>query len=242
MKYTIDTVREEVNTSGWKLISNEYKNLKTQMCFECPNGHENYYTMDYWRKHRDCPICKNNKYFVQNQNDKAPKKNGFRILAFDQATITSGWSVYDGDELIKYGSWTSEGLNSTEKINKTFHWFLNMVQIWKPDLIVLEDIQLQEKNNRTWEENVGTFKKLAHLQGVLNNYCYENNLSFKVVAPATWRAASKIKGKSRVEKKKSAQIIVKQLYNVSCTQDEADAILIGYWAIEDQKVYKIEMF
>jgi hypothetical protein len=37
-------------------------------------------------------------------NDSAPKSKGFRILAFDQASGISGWSVYDDDELIKYGA------------------------------------------------------------------------------------------------------------------------------------------
>jgi len=73
-------------------------------------------------------------------NDNAPKRKGFRILAFDQASITSGWSAFDGEELIKFGSWTSEGNNSTDRISKTKHWFANMLQTWKPDLVVLEDI------------------------------------------------------------------------------------------------------
>jgi hypothetical protein len=41
------------------------------------------------------------------------------------------------------------------------------------------------------------------------------NYDYKVVPPATWRAASQIKGKSRIEKKKNAQIKVKSFYDVS---------------------------
>lgn len=49
-------------------------------------------------------------------NDKAPKAKGFRILAFDQASIISGWAVFDDTELVKFGHWESKGSHSTERI------------------------------------------------------------------------------------------------------------------------------
>lgn len=67
-----------------------------------------------------------------------------------------------------------------------------MIQKWKPDEVVLEDIQLQKFGE---QEAVVTYKKLAHLQGVLKNYCYESGIPYKVVSPSTWRTFSDIKGK-----------------------------------------------
>lgn len=101
-KLKYDDVKLEVEAAGWKLLSDSYTNLKTQMDFQCPCGHENFMTFDYWRRHKECPICKSNRYY--RMNDSAPKSKGFRILAFDQASGISGWSVYDDDELIKYGA------------------------------------------------------------------------------------------------------------------------------------------
>lgn len=207
------------------------------MNFKCPNDHENYYTMEYWRRHKECPICKSNKYY--RMNDTAPKSSGFRILAFDQASITSGWAAFDNNELIKFGSWTSDGSHSTDRIMKTKNWFANMIQIWKPNLVVLEDIQLQKFDGG---EQVLTYKKLAHLQGVLENYCYENGYIYKVVPPATWRAYNEVKGKSRSDKKRSAQLIIKNLYDLNVSQDEADAILIGKWAAADHNKNNIITF
>lgn len=198
------------------------------MIFQCPCEHENYYTMEYWRRHQDCPICKSNKYYQMNYN--APRSKGFRILAFDQASVVSGWSVYDDNELIKFGHHETKGNNSTERISKTKSWVVSMLQTWKPDLVILEDIQLQVYDGG---EQVITFKKLAHLQGVLKNYCYENGYIYKVVPAATWRAYNKIRGKSRTDKKINAQLLVKSLYDIKVTQDEADAILIGRWAVHD---------
>ena len=87
-----------------------------------------------------------------------------------------------------------------------------------------------------------TFKKLAHLQGVLKNYCYEIGIPYTIVPAATWRAFSEVKGKARADKKRSAQLIIKKYYDVSVTQDEADAILIGRWAAAQHDKTKIVMF
>ena len=103
-----------------------------------------------------------------------------------------------------------------------------MIQSWKPDKIIFEDIQLQKFSEQS--EGVLTYKKLAQLQGVLINYCYEQNLPFDVVPPSTWRAHSEIKGKNRTDRKKNAQIKVKRLYDINVSTDTADAILIGRYA------------
>jgi hypothetical protein len=79
LKY--EDIKTEIELEGWQLLSDSYTNLKTQMKFKCPNGHENFYTMEYWRRHKECPICKSNRYYAM--NDTAPKSKGFRILAFD---------------------------------------------------------------------------------------------------------------------------------------------------------------
>lgn len=102
-----------------------------------------------------------------------------------------------------------------------------MIEQWKPNLVVFEDIQLQKGE---FGDNVLVFKKLAHLQGVLKNYCYENGIPYKIVAPATWREHSDVKGKQRTDKKRSAQLKVEHFYNVKASQDESDAILIARWA------------
>ena len=78
----------------------------------------NYVSYEKWRRGtHECPICKENKHY--HTNNIAVKKTGFRILAFDQASITSGWSVYDGDNMIKFGKWSSDGGHSTERIANT---------------------------------------------------------------------------------------------------------------------------
>lgn len=238
MKLTLDDVKEELNEAGWLLYSKEYTNLKTDLELVCPNGHLTVFSLEQWRRGHKCPICESNKY--ANVDTKPIKKTSYRILAFDQASITSGWSVFDDDELVSYGTWTSEGTHSTERIALTKGWFASMLWKWKPDEVILEDIQLQKFGNG--DEAVLVFKKLAHLQGVLKNYLYENNFRYKVVPPSSWRHQSEIKGKTRSDRKKNAQIKIKALYDVNVSQDAADAILIGAWGVYNHNRNKIIQF
>lgn len=239
LKY--DDIKKEVEESGWRLLSTTYINLKTDMSFQCPNGHTNFYSLEKWRRNKECPICKNNP--LANVKIQPVKKTGYRILGLDQASITSGWAIFDNDKLISYGHWSSEGTHSTERIGQTKYWVACMIAKWKPDLVVLEDIQLQKyKNSNDGGDMVLTYKKLAHLQGVLKNYLFENGIPYKVVSPSTWRAHSEIKGKERTDRKKNAQLKIKKFYDINVSQDEADAILIGKWAVHDHNQSKMIVF
>lgn len=240
-KIYYEDVKNDIEKNGWLLKSTEYINLNTDLNLTCPEGHDNFLPYKTWRTGKyECPICKQNKYYKP--DNKIVKKAGYRILAFDQASITSGWAVYDEENLIKYGTYTSDGKNSTNRIALTKEWVASMIMKWNPDEVIFEDIQLQKFGSEEGQENVLTYKKLAHLQGVLVNYAYEINLPFKIVPPATWRSYSEIKGKYRTDRKKNAQLKIKKLYDVNVTQDEADAILIGRWAAHEAQATKIIEF
>lgn len=238
MKLSREKVEEEINSKNWLLQSKDYINLKSDLEVVCPNGHLNVVSLERWRRNYICPICAANKYIKKEETPK--KKKGYRILSFDQASITSGWSVFDDDELISYGKWTSRGNHSTERISLTKGWVASMIKKWQPDEVIFEDIQLQKFKDQG--EAVLTYKKLAHLQGVLKNYCYESGIRYQVVPPATWRKYSEIKGKSRLDKKKNAQLKIKKIYDINIDIDIAEAILIGAWAVENHKKYKIIKF
>ena len=243
-KIKIEDVQRVFADQGWKLISTIYTNLKTELEAECPNGHRAFVTFERFRKgNYKCPICEELPYTSAAQAPIKKQKGVQRTLAFDQATITSGWSLYDGEELKGYGHWTSQGSKSTERIALTKYWFISMIQKYKPDMVILEDIQLQKFNvNGNEGDAVLTFKKLAHLQGVLKNYCFENGIPYEVVSPSTWRSYSEIKGKTKSDKKRNAQLKVESLYDIKSTQDEADAILIGRYGARNHSRNQIITF
>lgn len=239
----IDEVRESLKWAKWTLLSDTYKNLQSDLVGLCPKQHEVHFTYDLWRKGKViCPIC--NRIEVNKINERPTKPTGNRIMAFDQATITSGWSVWDDGKLINYGKWTSNGVKSTQRISLTKQWFASMIESWVPSIIFLEDIQLQKFDNYKGGESaaVVTYKKLAHLQGVLKNYCYENGIPYEIVSPSTWRTFSGVKGRTRTDKKRSAQLIVKELCGIDVSDDIADAILIGRYASTKNAKSEVIMF
>jgi len=225
-KLQINDIKIELSLRGWVLLSSEYKNLDNELEMLCPEGHKVFMSLKQWRKKIECPTCSTNVYNIIKETTHVQKKaNTFRILALDDSTTITGWAVFDNQELVGYGKIEMTQKTPTERIAAMKQWMLSLVAKWKPDMVAIEDIQQQE--------NIQIFKVLAHLQGVLINALYENKYEFDIIHVATWRSHCEVKGKTRSELKKSAQAKIKTWYDVSVTQDEADAICIGRCAISE---------
>ena len=77
-----------------------------------------------------------------------PKPKGVkRVLALDQATHVTGWAIFDGLKLIRYGTFTTNLTDETARIATIKNWLLSMMANWKPDYIALEGIQFQEESS-----------------------------------------------------------------------------------------------
>ena len=105
---------------------------------------------------------------------------------------------------------------------------IELIDKYKPDFIVFEDIQFQQ--------NYGTFKQLGQLQGILMAYLFKLDVGFQIIEPSAWKSSCGIKGRKREEQKKNTQAFVKMMYKVNVSEDEADAIGIGFWAINNIKI------
>ena len=57
MPINIYSVANHLSENGWKLISDSYKNLNTELEMECPVGHRQTQTYANWRKHMLCEQC-----------------------------------------------------------------------------------------------------------------------------------------------------------------------------------------
>ena len=55
-KITTQSIQEQLNEIGWKLISNTYKNLDSELEFQCAEGHSVFSTWNKIRKKAECPI------------------------------------------------------------------------------------------------------------------------------------------------------------------------------------------
>lgn len=214
----LDNVKEEVAVLGWSLLSNTYTNKNTLMRFLCPNGHEVECSLEQWRKRQKCPVCEH-----KSQVPTKPQKTN-RVLALDAATQITGWAVFDDGKLVSYGKFAAKGAETANKIYDFAMWLIGVIGNWCPDYVVIEDIQQQN--------NVQVFKTLAKLQGVIEFVLLENSVDFSFVSSNSWKSYSEVRGRTRVDQKKSAQLKVVNVYGINGTEDESDAILLGRYAVD----------
>lgn len=234
MSINLTSIQEDLSANGWKLLSTEYKNLKTPITVCCPHGHEFETNYGEWRHYKRCEECLAADPYRQHKTTQK-EENAYRILALDGATNVTGFSIYDGTQLIRYGTFTANGDNITKRINDVKLWVKSMVEKWQPDFVGIEHIQLQ-MNTYNGAQQVEVYRKLANLQGVIFDILFEIKEPCGLVYPTEWRKFCGVGGKSRPEQKKNAQAKVKSWYNLDCTEDEADAICIGkYFSMQREE-------
>lgn len=152
------------------------------------------------------------------------------ILALDQASRTSGWAVFQNDQLIASGTFTFDDDFIPKRLVKIRNKVISLIDQYNIDKIILEDIQLQEQIN-----NVSTYKVLAEVLGVLEELCSELKIPHEIVHSQTWKSTLGIKGRERATQKRNAQAFVEKLYSIKASQDESDAICIGTHYIRNMK-------
>ena len=239
-KINLETISIALEGTGWKCINTSYTNLKTLMKFNCAEGHLVETTWEKLRNKRSCPVCKINlKKKIQNIESK-PKTNAFRILALDQASYRTGYSIYDDTTLIAYGFYETDKTQSLDRIVDMCDWLQSMIELWKPDLVGIEEIQYNPRSNTgDVERNHNTFKLLGQVMGSIMLTVARNKCVVNTVLIPTWRGHCKIKGNKRADQKRSAQLLVKQWHGVTVTDDESDAICIGkYFADQNRSMEK----
>lgn len=150
------------------------------------------------------------------------------MLILDQAK-TTGYAVFEDGKLIKYG------VVELGKKNDVYENILlsakqvigNLIEKVQADIVVIEDIQQQN-------QNVGTYKKLAMLMGVLLCLFHEINKPYEIVPPSRWKSYCEIKGKKRQEQKENTLIFVKNKFGLEdITEDVADAVSLGWFAVNN---------
>ena len=106
---------------------------------------------------------------------------------------------------------------------------VELLDKYKADYVVLEQVQFQQ--------NYRTYSQLSQLQGVLFSVLFEKDIGFCLVEPTKWKKYSNIKGRKRVEQKQDTIQKMKEKYNINdITEDMADSIGIGTWAVNNLKI------
>ncbi len=158
-----------------------------------------------------------------------------RLLALDQSSRCSGWAIFEDEELVDSGTFTLKSDDIGERLVDYKKHVEKLICDNDIEEIAFEDIQMQNQIN-----NVQTFKVLAEIFGVTQEYLVEQGHSYHVVSSNTWKSQLNIKGKQRAEQKKNAKAYVLEHYNKKVSQDESDAICIGSCVILQNKNKKTD--
>lgn len=229
-KITLDQIKNEIAVDGWTLLSTEYKNLSTELKFECSNGHPVFATWQKIRTKRECPVCKQ-LTFKSNAEEVVPKPKGVkRTLALDQSSRVTGYAIFDDAKLVKYGTFSTSAAEDIDRFARISAWLLSIINSYKPDYIGIEGIQFQEEGGGQ-KMGITVFQTLARLQGVLMMICHNAGIPFEICPTNTWRHHCGVKGKTRADKKRSTQLLIQEWYNIKASEDEADAIGIGRYLV-----------
>lgn len=154
-----------------------------------------------------------------------------RLLALDQASKVTGWAIFEDGELKSYGKISLDDQNTDIRLVQLRQGIQTLVADYNIDEVIFEDIQQQ--NNVA--NNVQTFKVLAEVYGVVSELLQEIQIPHSTVLAASWKSTLGIKGRTRAEQKKNAQLYVEQNYGIHVIQDIADAVCIGTHHIKKNK-------
>ena len=218
-KLSEEKVIDEIESKGFSVLELEsYETIRSPILIKCQNNHVLETNLFSFRKETfRCPKCDGGEIKI---TALPPEKTGYRILALDNATEKMGLSIYDNGKLVYYHLLVFSG-NFDSRITKIFEVVTKvMIEGWKPDYIVMEDIQYQN--------NYQTYKKLAMLLGVLTVAAKSAKLDYRIIAPVQWRSHYQISGK-REDIKAKAVKLVNTMYNIDVIDDVAEAILIGHY-------------
>ena len=158
-----------------------------------------------------------------------------RLLALDQSSRISGWAIFEDKQLINSGTFTLKSDDIGERLVAYRKQVEKLICDNDIDEVAFEDIQMQGQVN-----NVQTFKILAEIFGVTQEYLAEQGHSYHIVSSNTWKSKLQIKGRTRPEQKKACQAWVLEHYGKKVSQDESDAIAIGASIVLDNEKKKTD--
>lgn len=159
-----------------------------------------------------------------------------KILALDQSSRTTGYTILEDGKIIKVSHFECIGDDLGDRLLQLRKKVLTLIDEYDIDEVVFEDIQLQDVNGNK-EKGVKTFKILAEAFGVVHEVLTEIKMPYSIAMPIKWKAHFKIAGKGRPQEKKMAQAYVLKEYGIKCTEDEADSLCIALYHYDNSNVF-----
>lgn len=146
-----------------------------------------------------------------------------KLLAFDQSSKKSGWSLIENGKYVKSGIIDKSKIADIDtRIGEMGIAICQQIKEFNPDLVVIEDIQNQS--------SISTVVSLARLQGFILGWCYVKHIKTEIIRPSEWRKVLEFKqgaGVKRQELKEQSMNYIKKKYNIELPEDEGEAVCIG---------------
>ena len=134
------------------------------------------------------------------------------FLALDQALACTGWAAKKGDGPIAYGTFVPS-TKGVERLDEIWRWLNEMLDEWKPAVVILEGYSFGSKYNGP---------ALGEAGGVLRLALYQSGVGFVIVPPKG--RAKLATGKGNASKPAVLVEAVKRLGYQGHDLDECDAL------------------
>jgi Holliday junction resolvasome RuvABC endonuclease subunit len=146
-----------------------------------------------------------------------------KILSFDQASVITGWALFDDSRYIDSGVIKkSKDVPIADRVPSMALAICKKIKDVQPDVVIIEDIQNQS--------SVKTVIDLARLQGGIIMYCANKSIPIKIYHPSTWRRELGFIQGTKTKRdalKEQATEYVKELgFNIE-SEDESEAVCIN---------------
>lgn len=146
-----------------------------------------------------------------------------KVLAFDQSTKISAYSVFVNGKYVESGVIDLHKIKDTsERIRAMGVGLGKTIEKYSPDKVVIEEVAQQS--------NPLTLKLLARIQGVVIGFCAAHNIETYIIEPSKWRSTLMFKqgsGVKRQELKQQSIDYIKDIYGLELLEDICEAMCIN---------------
>lgn len=163
------------------------------------------------------------------------------IISIDASTSSSGWAVFQNNELIAHGCVKPKGKDWRDRIMEESVFFMQLIQKYNPDMICAEAMPLKPGSH--------TLEALGAVHGMILCLCAGYKIKPVFLLPSKWRKTLGLfdgtrQGMKREVLKEKAIIMANEKFGLNLKwygpkskkseDDEAEAILIGWSQIISQ--------
>lgn len=142
-----------------------------------------------------------------------------KILSLDLSTKSSGYAVFENDNLLEFGVIKNTDKNLLVRGNYMAEYVrLLCEKFGRFDSVVIEELKVLK--------NQSTLVKLAQVQGMVLRELKDHVVEF--ATPTVWRKEFGLNGKREDAKAKAIALCNDLGYTVEC-DDDAEAILLGIY-------------